>query len=65
MLADDLDGVLIGAYGAVGTEAEEHGPRHVVRFRGIIFIIREAGAQYVVVDADGEMSLGVSRARLS
>ena len=58
MLADDLDGILIGAHGAVGAEAEEHGPRHVVRFRGIIFIIREAGAQYVVVDADGEMILG-------
>ena len=58
VLADDLDGVLVGAHGTVGTEAEEHGARHVVRFRGVIFIVRDAGAQHVVVDADGEVVLG-------
>ena len=59
MLADDLDSVLVGAHGTVGTETEEHGARHVVRFRGVVFVVGKAGAQHVVVDADREVVLGL------
>ncbi len=34
VLADDLDGVLVGAHRAIGTEAVEERPDHIASFRG-------------------------------
>ena len=58
LLAEDLQGVLVGAHGAVGTQAVEkalHHPFHVPVARiGLPF---QAGVAYIVVDADGEVVL--------
>ena len=56
-LADDLDGVLVGADRAVGAEAVEHRRRHVLRLGPERRIPRERRVRHVVDDADGEMAL--------
>ena len=56
-LADDLDGVLVGADGAVGTQPEEHrlvGATHGGAERGIE---GKAGTGHVLVDADDKVLL--------
>ena len=55
ILADDLDGVLVGAYRAVGAEPEEHRAEHVVRFGGERRVHRQARLRHVVGDADREV----------
>ena len=54
--ADDLRGVLVGADGAVGAEAVEHGP-HLGAVGAELGIPRQAGVADVVVDAHGERVL--------
>ena len=57
VLADDLGGVLVGADGAVGAEAVEHGP-HAGVVGGERRIERQTGVSDVVDDADGELVAG-------
>ena len=52
--AEDLDGVLVGADGAVRPEAEEHRTHAVRRLDVQRRVVADAGAGDVVVDADGE-----------
>ena len=54
VLADDLDGVLVGADRPVGAEAVEHGPEHVVVLGRERLVHVQARAVDVVGDADGE-----------
>ena len=56
--ADDLDGVFVGADGAVGAEPVEESADGLGIFGGEVRIVVEAGVAYVVVDADGEVILG-------
>ncbi len=61
-IADDLDGVLIGADGTIGTKTVEHsGVAFARHFEGRVVI--EAGTGHVVVDAEGEVvfRLGLSQ----
>ena len=55
VLADDLDAVLVGAHGAVGTHAVENGARRAVVFDVQPGVVVEARVGDVVVDADREM----------
>ena len=55
VLADDLDGILVGAHRAVSAEAVEHGADHGVGLGGERGIVVEAGVGNVVVDAYGEV----------
>ncbi len=57
VLADDLGGVLVGAHGAVGTEAVEHGTHAGVVGRERR-VERQAGVGDVIDDADGEPVAG-------
>ena len=58
VVADDLNGVLVGADRAVGTEAVEHGAIGVGVFLSLPGrIVRKGGAHDVVVDADREVIL--------
>ncbi len=59
ILANDLDPVLVGADGAIGAQAKEHGPHHIVAFDVKGRVIVYAGMGHVVVDADGEVVLGL------
>ncbi len=65
LFADDLDRVLVGAHRAVGAEAEEHAAHGLFGFdrEGRVYV--EAGVRNVVVDAHGEvvLGLGLSSAR--
>ena len=57
LFADDLDGVLVGADGAVGTEAEEH--RLVDAFHRVLVgvVHLQAAVGNVFLDADHELVL--------
>ena len=55
---DDLDGVLVGAHGAVGAQAEEDGAAHVLGLQLEVFVPGQGQAGDIVVDADGEAALG-------
>ncbi len=58
VLADDLDGVLVGPHGAVAAQAVEQRPDHVLGLGGEGRVVLQAGVGDVVVDADGEVVLG-------
>ena len=58
VLADDLDGIFVGAHGAVCAEAVELSANHAVGFGGEGWIVVEAGVAQIVVDADCEMGFG-------
>ena len=55
VLADDLDGILVGADRAVCSQTVEQGADHAVRLGGEGRVVVEAGVGDVVVDADGEV----------
>ena len=55
LLADDLDGVLVGAHRAVGAEAEEDGAHAVVGVDVEVGVDRDRGVGHVVHDADREV----------
>src|SRR5476651_1616879 len=57
VLAEDLGAVLVGAHGAVGAEAVEHGADLVAGIEYEIAILAQAAAADVVVDADTEVVL--------
>ena len=59
LFADDLDGVLVGADGAIRAESVEQGAHGAGGFGGVIGIVVQAGVGDVVLDADGEVVLGV------
>ena len=59
ILTNDLDAVLIGADGAIGTKSIEEGAGDVMGLDIKTLIIRQAGEGDVVVDADGEVVLGL------
>ena len=56
--ADDLDGVLVGAHGAVGAESVEEAADGLRIFGVEGRVVVEAGEADVVVDADGEAVFG-------
>src|SRR5574337_1101058 len=56
--ADNLDGVLVGADGAVGAQAVELRTHGLGVFRGKFRIDRQAGVRHVVIDAHGEVIFG-------
>ncbi len=58
ILAQDLDGVLVGADRAVGTKAIEDRAGDLGRLDVEAGIVGEAGMADIVVDADGEARLG-------
>ena len=58
LFADDLDGVLVGAHGAIGAQAVEQGAHGAGLFGGEFGVVVQAGVGDVVVDADGEVVLG-------
>ena len=55
VLSDDLDGILVGAHGAVRAEAVEKRPHGSGIFGGKACVIGEAGMRDVVLNADREM----------
>ena len=55
--ADDLEGVLVGAHGAVGAEPEEKGPENVLPLHLEGIVEGQAGSGHIVVDADRKMVL--------
>ena len=57
VFADDLDGVLVRADGAVGAEAVELGADDRVGLGGEGWIVGQAGVAEIVVDANGEVGL--------
>ena len=57
VLADDLDRLLVGADGAVASQAEEDGANDVIGLDGETIIVVEAGVGDVIVDAEGEVVL--------
>ena len=57
VFADDLDGVLVGADGAVGPEAVEQAADHAVRLDGELGIVVDAGVRDVVIDPNREVIL--------
>ena len=57
VLADDLDGVLVGAHRAVGAQPEEHRPEHIARFRGERWVHRQTRLRHIVGDAHGKVIL--------
>ena len=59
VLADDLDGVLVGAHGAVRPQAVEDGAHGVGALGGELAVVIQAGAGDVVDDADREVVLGL------
>ena len=64
VLADDLDGVLVGAHGAVGAEAEEQ-RADGLRLRWRSSGRRQRGVGDIVDDADGEVILRLGLASSS
>ena len=58
VVADDLDGVLVGADGAVRAQAVEHAADGALGGDVQRLAQRQAGLGHVVVDADGEVVLG-------
>ena len=63
-MADDLDGVLVGAHRAVGPHAPELGAG-LPGGGGLDLRHRQGGVGHVVHDADGEIALGLSCFRFS
>ena len=63
VLADDLDGILVGAHRAVRAQAVEHRADHAVWLNGEFRIVIQAGVADVVIDADREMILRLSLVR--
>ena len=61
MVADDLDGVLVGAHGAVGAQAEELAGDGALGGRVDGGAERQAQVGHVVDDAHGEVVLGLVR----
>ena len=59
LFADDLDAVLVGADGAVGTQAVEQAAGRLGRFDAVGRIVGQAEVGDVVIDADGEALLGI------
>ena len=57
LLADDLDGVLVGTDGPVGAEAVEDGRRDVLGLGSERRIPRDRRVRHVVDDANGEVAL--------
>ena len=64
VLAEDLDGVLVGADGTVRAEAEEEGAERPRRLDVQAAVVREAGPAHVVVDADREAGARLITAEL-
>ena len=58
MVADDLDGVLVGTHRTVGAQAEEFALIGALLHDGDFFLERERLEGHVVHDADGEAVLG-------
>ena len=58
MVADDLDGVLVAAYGTVGAESVELAADSARGSRVDLFLDLERGAGHVVHDTYGEVGLG-------
>ncbi len=58
VFADDLDGVLVCAHGAIRAEAVEHGSHDVVGLDGKLGIVVETGVAYVVLNADRKVVFG-------
>ena len=58
LFPDDLNGVLVGAHGAIGAQAEEQRAHRARDFGGELGIVIQAGVGDVVVDPDGEVILG-------
>ena len=58
IVADDLNGVLVGAYRSVGTQAVELALNHIVGKNGNVVRYLQAGVRHVVVDADGKSVFG-------
>ncbi len=54
VVADDLDRVLVGAHGAVGSESVEHRAHDVRRFDVEVLVVGQREMGDVVDDADGE-----------
>ena len=59
VVADDLDGVLVRAHGAVGAEAVEHAGDQAFGAGVDLLAQLEGGAGHIVDDADGEVVLGL------
>ncbi len=59
VLADNLDGILVGAHGSIRAQAVEHGAHHVVRFGRKVGIVVETRMVQVIVNADREVLLGL------
>ena len=59
LLTDDFDGVLVGADGAVGSEAVEEGADGAFDFGGVLGVLIQRGVGDIVFDADGEVVLGI------
>ena len=58
LLADDFDGVLVGADSAVGAETPEDRPHYTVRLDVEVGVEVQTGVGDVVHNADGEVVLG-------
>src|SRR5215469_3524460 len=57
-LPDNLNGIFVGTYGAIGPETVKQRTDGAQVFRGEFWIVAEAGVRDVVVDANGEMIFG-------
>ena len=56
--ADDLDGILVRADGAVRTQAVEQGANYLGGFGGEFRVEFQARVRHIIVDADGEVIFG-------
>ena len=59
LLSNDLDGVLICAYGAIGTQPEEDRPNGVFTFNGESGIVIDAGVRNIVFDSYRKVIFGL------
>ena len=59
MVADDLDGVLVGAHGAVAAETPELDLDRALSGSVGCRLLRQGEISHIVVDADGEVDLGL------
>ena len=58
VLADNLDGVLVGTHGTVGTQTIEHAAGHGVGFGGEAGVIGDGETGHVVLDTHGKAGHG-------